>query len=84
MLVKRRVWMPTSDTSEKGLEALIVNSLVEESRYLQGDSGDYDRDYGVDSRKLFAFLEATQPKTVERLGLAEDGSGRRQFLNRLQ
>ena len=76
--------MPTSDTSEKGLEALIVNSLVEESRYVQGDSGDYDRDYAVDSKKLFAFLQATQPRTAEQLGLAEDGPRRQQFLNRLQ
>ena len=76
--------MPTSDTSEKGLEALIVDSLVGECHYLEGKSGDYGRDYGVDLQKLFVFLQATQPLTMERLGLAEDGPRRQQFLNRLQ
>jgi len=34
--------MPT-DTSEYGLESLIVESLVGEAYYLQGDPRDFDR-----------------------------------------
>ncbi|MBI4583214.1 MAG: DEAD/DEAH box helicase family protein [Planctomycetes bacterium] len=76
--------MPTTDTSEKGLEALIVESLVTEAGYAQGQSEDFDRDHAVDIAKLTAFLAATQPKTAEALQLAEEGPKRTQFLHRLQ
>ena len=39
--------MPT-DVSEKGLEKLIVASLVNEAKYVTGDPRDYDRDHAVD------------------------------------
>ncbi len=73
-----------SDTSEKGLEALIVGHLVDESGYVQSEPDDYDRDHAVDASKLKEFLSATQPKTVEALGIGEDGPKRLQFLHRLQ
>ena len=76
--------MPTTDTSEKGLETLIVESLVNEAGYEQGRSEDYDRDHAVDLAKLTAFLTATQPKAADALGLAEEGPKRTQFLHRLQ
>jgi type I restriction enzyme, R subunit len=74
----------TTDISEKGLETLIVESLVNESGYEPGLSEDYDREYAVDLAKLRAFLKATQLKTAEALGLEEDGPVRRKFLYRLQ
>ncbi|MBE0411469.1 MAG: type I restriction endonuclease subunit R, partial [Anaerolineales bacterium] len=92
--------MPTSDTSEKGLESLIFNSLtgygsgavpgaegVRETgsvRYLAGDPKDYDRDHAVDIDKLLAFLETTQPRVFTQLGIAADGPARLKFLARLQ
>ncbi len=76
--------MPTTDTTEKGLEALIVRSLIDEAGYLPGDPGDYDREHGVDLSHLIAFLQATQPETLERLGIEEAGPRRTQFLHRLQ
>ena len=76
--------MPTTDTSEKGLETLIVESLVNEAGYVQGRSEHYDRDHAVDLAKLLAFVAATQPKAAEGMGLAEDGPKRTQFLHRLQ
>ena len=75
--------MPT-DTSEKGLESLIVDSLVSEAKYEAGQPKDYDRDYAVDLAKLLAFLRATQPKLLPQLGLEEEGPKRQQFLARLQ
>jgi type I restriction enzyme R subunit len=39
--------MPTTDTSEKGLEALIVRSLIDEAGYVAGDSKDFDRDHAL-------------------------------------
>ena len=76
--------MPTSDTSEKGLEALIAASLINEAGYDEGYPSDYDRDHAVDLAKLVQFLLTTQAKAVEQLGLAEDGPRRQQFLARLQ
>ena len=76
--------MPTTDTSEKGLEALIVESLVSQAGYVQGRSEDYDRDHAVDLAQLQAFVSATQPETAEALGLGEDTPKRMQFLHRLQ
>jgi type I restriction enzyme R subunit len=97
--------MNTTDTTEKGLENLIVAALtgtrsdnvastddgVHEpgapyggAGYMPGDPKDYDRDHAVDLAKLLAFLHATQPQTVEQLGLATDGPKRQQFLARLQ
>lgn len=76
--------MSVTDTSEKGLETLIVESLVNEAGYQQGESSDYDRDHAVDLTKLLAFLKTTQPKAVETLELSEDGPKRTQFLHRLQ
>ena len=76
--------MPTTDTSEKGLEALIIESLVSQAGYVQGRSEDYDRDHAVDLAQLQAFVSATQPETAEALGLGEDTPKRMQFLHRLQ
>ena len=73
-----------SDTSEKGLEALIVGSLVDESGYRQTEPGDFDRDHAVDPTVLLEFLCATQPKIVDALGIGEEGPKRLQFLHRLQ
>jgi type I restriction enzyme R subunit len=73
-----------SDTSERGLEALIAAALVAEAGYIAGDPADYDRDHAVDLAQLLAFLQATQPRVVAQLGIAESGPQRRQFLHRLQ
>ncbi|OPY17187.1 MAG: Type-1 restriction enzyme R protein [Syntrophus sp. PtaB.Bin075] len=76
--------MTPTDTSEKGLESIIVASLVEEGGYVQGDPRDYDREHAVDLAKLQQFLSATQPDTCETLCIDEEGSKRTQFLHRLQ
>jgi type I restriction enzyme R subunit len=76
--------MPTTDTSEKGLETLIVESLVNEAGYQHGTNEDYDREHAVDLTRLLAFIQKTQPKTFEMLGLNEDGPKRTQLLHRLQ
>lgn len=76
--------MPTTDTSEKGLETLIVQSLIDGAGYVAGHSTDFDRDHAVDLAKLLTFLETTQPETFAAMGIAEDGTSRFQFLNRLQ
>ncbi|HPL80739.1 MAG TPA: type I restriction endonuclease, partial [Burkholderiaceae bacterium] len=76
--------MKPTDTSEKGLESIIVASLVEEAGYVQGDPQDYDREHAVDLAKLLQFLAATQSDTYEALSIDEEGPKRTQFLHRLQ
>mgnify|MGYP000227011969 CR=1 FL=1 len=76
--------MPTTDTTEKGLETLIVESLVHDTGYVQGRSEDFDRDHAIDLAQLVKFIEATQPDAAQALGLDEDGPKRLQFLHRLQ
>ena len=51
--------------------------------WLLGDPRHYDRVFCVDLVQLRGFLELTQPKVAEALGLDTDGPTRRQFLARL-
>ena len=51
--------------------------------WLLGDPRHYDRGFCVDLVQLRGFLELTQPKVAEALGIDTDGSTRRQFLARL-
>ncbi len=75
--------MSPTDTSEKGLETLIVESLVNEAGYIQGSNDDYSREHVIDLAKLREFLEATQPEATEALALDQDCPKRTQFLHRL-
>jgi type I restriction enzyme R subunit len=52
--------------------------------YVLGRATDYNRDVALDVVQLLAFLQSTQPKTVDTLELAADGIKRTQFLHRLQ
>jgi type I restriction enzyme, R subunit len=76
--------MAPSDTSESGLEKIISECLVSEGEYVRGDPKDFDREHAIDLRQLLAFLEATQPKVIEQIGIANEGAARTQFLHRLQ
>ena len=60
--------MSVTDTSEKGLESLICESLICDALYEAGRPEDYDRDHAVDLAKLLAFLRATQPEALAALG----------------
>ena len=73
-----------SDTSERGLETIIVESLINDAGYVQGNSTDFDRDHALDWPKLSSFLSTTQKKAYEGLRLDEEGAHRTQFLHRLQ
>lgn len=76
--------MNFSNTSEEGLETIIVRSLIEEAGYESGTPCDYDRSHAVDLVKLTAFIQSTQPELAERLSLEADSPVRTKFLHRLQ
>ena len=72
-----------TDTTEKGLEALITNSFVQNG-WLPGNSQDYQPAHCVDLSHLSAFLEATHPETAAALSLDNDSTTKRRFLDRLK
>ena len=74
----------TTDTSEKGLEALIVASLTGDGGWIAGKSLDFDRGYAVDPSQLAAFIDTTQPDLSGALDLYKDSPTRQKFLARLQ
>ena len=77
--------MTHTDTSEKGLESLIVAHMTSEAGgWIAGRPEDYDRAYAVDLVQLAEFLRSTQKPMVEALDLAGDSPARRKFLARLQ
>ncbi len=73
----------TTDTSESGLEGIIVESMTE-AGCLPGNSGNYDRQACVDLAHMSAFLKDTQPDTAEALSLDSDNITRQRFLARLK
>ena len=73
-----------TNTSENGLETLIVKWLVEHNGYEEGKNADYNKEYAVDETRLFRFLRDTQPTQMEKLGVFKTEQKKRQFLNRLQ
>ena len=72
-----------TDTSEKGLESLIVTDMTA-AGWTPGASEDYNREYAVDLVQLQAFIHATQAPLVAAFNLDEEGPVRRKFLARLQ
>jgi len=73
-----------SNTKEIGFETLIIDHLVNVNGYEQGQNSDYNKDYAIDEARLIRFLEDTQPKAIEELGLHKSRQKYEQFLTRLQ
>ncbi|MCD6706313.1 MAG: DEAD/DEAH box helicase family protein [Thiobacillus sp.] len=55
-----------SQTNEAALETHIENALVRDG-YRVGNPADFDREFAVDGRLFWEFLEATQPKELAKL-----------------
>ncbi len=72
-----------SDTSEGGLEKIILDDMVDRG-WRVGLPKDYDREYCVDLIKLSEFLSDTQPKIAAELLLDSDNPTRRKFFARLE
>ena len=53
-----------ANTTEKGLETLIVGYLVNNNHFQQVTSSDYNADYALNTAHVEAFLRATQPQKV--------------------
>lgn len=72
-----------ANIKEQGLETLIINHLVTQNGYEQGESSDYNREYAIDETRLLKFLLETQLEQVDILGIRKSKQKYEQFLNRL-
>lgn len=75
------------DYSELGLETNIETSLIEagyKKRKLEGEAQKNFQEHAIDVEILFKFLEATQPKQVERLKTIHGDRFEKRLLNRLE
>lgn len=55
-----------SQTNEAALETHIENALAQDGYHL-GSPADFDREFAIDSKRLWQFLEATQPQELAKL-----------------
>lgn len=74
--------MPT-DTSEKGLEALITQNLCMLNDFEERHYSQYNRTEFVDEELLFKFLEETQPNEIAKLKTAHGETFRQKILYRI-
>ena len=74
--------MRTVDTSERGLEDIIFDSMVEDG-WIPGDPMAYARGHCVDLAQFSEFVRATQPEVAAQLSLDSDTSTRKRFMDRL-
>lgn len=73
-----------ANTTEKGLETLIVDYLVNNNHFQQVTSSDYNTDYALNTAHVEAFLRATQPqKVAESLAFAS-AHNKHNFFERLK
>ena len=54
------------ELTEKGFEEYVEEYLLD-SGYIKGNPDDYNKEFAIDTKLLFDFLEDTQPRKMERL-----------------
>jgi type I restriction enzyme R subunit len=69
-----------TDTSEKGLEIIIENYLVDTNKFDKSSSKNYDRDLCINTKILFEFIQQTQPTSYDKIVQR----GKDKFLKRLK
>lgn len=76
--------MPHTDTSEHGLESIMVNYLRDRQGYEEGTSADYNKEYSLDDKRVERFIRDTQPGKVESSMCFITASERHKFFSRLK
>ncbi len=71
--------MPFTDTSEKGFQKFITNYLVIEQSFMETSPTEYDREFGLNTQQVMAFITATQKEAAEMI----QKKGERSFFVRL-
>lgn len=75
--------MMPSNIKENGFETLIVDSLVNENYYEQGNNADYNKEYAIDETRLFRFLADTQKTALEELHILDSALEKDRFFKQL-
>lgn len=68
-----------TDTSEKGFQKYIVKELVEQNKFRESVSNDFDKEFCINPKQLWEFIKTTQPEAYEMI----QRKGERSFLVRL-
>jgi len=68
-----------TDTSEKGFQKYIVKELVEQNKFRESVSNDFDKEFCINPKQLWEFIKETQPEAYEMI----QRKGERSFLVRL-
>ncbi|CEN93007.1 type I restriction endonuclease subunit R [Paraclostridium sordellii] len=68
-----------TDTSETGLQKLIIKKLVEEQGYIQTKSNDFDKEFCINKKQLMDFIRISQPESYDFI----IKKGERKFFSRL-
>lgn len=71
--------MHFTDTSEKALQKLISNYLVNEHQFIETPPSEFEREFCINSKQLLAFIAATQKDAYQMI----QSKGERKFLVRL-
>lgn len=72
------------NTTEKGLEDIIVDYLRDVNGYNQGGSSEYNKAYALLPDRVEAFIRKTQPEKAEELSVFDTPSERNKFFARLR
>lgn len=72
------------NTTEKGLEDIIVDYLRDVNGYNQGGSSEYNKTYALLPDRVEAFIRRTQPEKAEELRVFDTPSERNKFFARLR
>lgn len=76
--------MAHTDTSEKGLETIMVSYLRDKHGYEEGHSDDYNKEYALDDKRVERFITETQPEKVAASMCFLSQSERNKFFVRLR
>jgi type I restriction enzyme R subunit len=71
--------MQFTDISEKGFQKFITNYLVNEHKYIETKTGDFDKEFCFNKQQLLSFISATQKDAYEMI----QKKGERDFFSRL-
>ena len=74
--------MPTN-TSENGLETILVSYLRDINKYEEGVTGDYNKDYALDPERVKRFLISTQKDKVNNTSCFANEFSERKFFSEL-
>lgn len=74
----------TTNTKEIGLESLIVEYLVDQNGYQLGVNADYNKEFAIDEKRLFEFLQVTQAEKMEILHIQDSDLQKSKFLSKLK